>query len=84
MTSSRRSASGHGLAAAHGDAIQERSQRSIETSGTAILDPAALVAEALDPPVDSCVSAPVRLQCPEKLFTVEQPPKLGQIHRLAA
>jgi hypothetical protein len=48
--------------APHRHAVQEHAQRSVEASCAAILDPAALVLEAIDPSPDPLISAPVRLQ----------------------
>jgi hypothetical protein len=63
---------GTGLqAAAHRNTVQQDAQRSIEAARPAILNIAVLVAEALEPPVDSGVTPPVRFQCPQKLCTVE-------------
>ena len=83
-TSSSRSASGHDrrlprIATPSRSTPSDRSRPRAPLSST----PPRWWLEAVDPLPDPLISAPVRLQCPQKLFTVEQPPQLGQIHRLA-
>jgi hypothetical protein len=64
------------------DTVEQHAQRTIKTTRTTVFDTAPLVLKAMKPVGDARISATVRRQCLEKLFTVEQPPQLSQIHRL--
>ncbi len=67
--------------APHRHAVQEHAQRSVEASGTAVLNAAVLVLEAVNPFGDPCIAATVRLQRMYERLTVEQTAQLGQVHR---
>jgi hypothetical protein len=69
--------------AQHGRTVQQDAQRSIEAARTAVLHPAVLVLEPTHPVADARI-VPIRIECSQERFPVEQASKSGQIHRLTA
>jgi hypothetical protein len=69
---------------AKSNAVQQCAKRAVEASRTAVFDPATLVFKTMQPLRNALIAIAVRLQRSEKVYAVEQAPKLGEIHRLVA